>query len=303
MSGPTIGVLWGLIISSLVLLILAGVIIVSLLFYGRRVRDHEQRFRLLFDKIHDSLILIDESGLIIQTNDAIQRLTGFTRQDLLGIQLSKIMPDADCDRLLTELGKIRKNGLEYAGEITIKDKSFSSLQVEAVGGPIKINGKELILLSLRDLTYRHKIEQELRNKNFALKEIMTNIEEERLQFKLQIAETIDQVLMPTLHKAMNADAKNIETLKLLEQNLLELSISSGGLLRHYSKLSPREIEVCNLIKNGATSKEIAISLNISETTVKKHREKIRKKLVIAKKDVNLNSFLNSNKTAETDESI
>ncbi|MHC4453627.1 MAG: helix-turn-helix transcriptional regulator [Planctomycetota bacterium] len=57
------------------------------------------------------------------------------------------------------------------------------------------------------------------------------------------------------------------------------------------RFTAKEIEVCNMIKNGLTSKEIASLLNISFLTIEKHRVNIRRKLGIINKDINLTSFL------------
>ncbi|MHC4268935.1 MAG: LuxR C-terminal-related transcriptional regulator, partial [Planctomycetota bacterium] len=42
------------------------------------------------------------------------------------------------------------------------------------------------------------------------------------------------------------------------------------------RFTAKEIEVCNMIKNGLTSKEIASLLNISFLTIEKHRVNIRR---------------------------
>ncbi|MBD3168382.1 MAG: PAS domain S-box protein, partial [candidate division Zixibacteria bacterium] len=133
----------------------------------------------------------------------------------------------------------------------------------------------------------------LEEKNIALKEVLGHIEEEKVQIRQQIASNIDRILMPTLNKLIGNDTRiNPSYLQILKNGLEELSNSTGGILHQYSKLSPREIEVCNLIKNGSTSKEIAGTLNITIETVNKHRRTIRKKLGISKKDINLVTFLN-----------
>jgi len=59
------------------------------------------------------------------------------------------------------------------------------------------------------------------------------------------------------------------------------------------KLSPREMEVCSLVRNGMVNKEIAHILNISVHTVEKHRRVVRKKLGIANMGINLHTYLNS----------
>jgi len=57
-------------------------------------------------------------------------------------------------------------------------------------------------------------------------------------------------------------------------------------------LSPREIEICSMIKGGSSSKEIADLLHITLKTIERHRFNIRKKLKIAH-DINLTSYLQS----------
>lgn len=61
----------------------------------------------------------------------------------------------------------------------------------------------------------------------------------------------------------------------------------------YSKLSPRELEICNLIKNELSSKQIADALNISIQTVNGRRKDIRKKLGLTNKRINLSVYLKS----------
>jgi DNA-binding CsgD family transcriptional regulator len=62
-------------------------------------------------------------------------------------------------------------------------------------------------------------------------------------------------------------------------------------------LSPREVEICHMIKNGYSTKEIATVLAISPQTVSVHRKIIRRKLGLTGSDTNLISFL---RTIESD---
>ena len=56
-------------------------------------------------------------------------------------------------------------------------------------------------------------------------------------------------------------------------------------------MTPREIEICNLLKNGLTSKEIGNLLSVSSETISKHRFHIRKKLGIKNKNENIVTIL------------
>jgi len=57
------------------------------------------------------------------------------------------------------------------------------------------------------------------------------------------------------------------------------------------RLTPTEIQVANLVKDGKTSQEIAEVMNLSRRTVESHRDGIRKKLDLRNRKANLRSYL------------
>ena len=59
-------------------------------------------------------------------------------------------------------------------------------------------------------------------------------------------------------------------------------------------LSPREGEICNMIRNGLRTKDIARMHGVSLATINRHREHIRQKLAITNQEINLTTFLQSN---------
>jgi DNA-binding CsgD family transcriptional regulator len=104
---------------------------------------------------------------------------------------------------------------------------------------------------------------------------------------------ITEIALPSLEriKLNKGDEAYID----LHRRDLENLASSFGLKVNEirMKLTPREMEVCNLVKNGLANKEIAKVLKISVQTVEKHRRMVRKKLGLNRKNVNLHSYLNS----------
>jgi DNA-binding CsgD family transcriptional regulator len=59
------------------------------------------------------------------------------------------------------------------------------------------------------------------------------------------------------------------------------------------RLSPTEIQVINLIKQGKTTKEIAETMNLATSTIDFHRNNIRGKFGIKNKKINLTSYLST----------
>lgn len=148
-----------------------------------------------------------------------------------------------------------------------------------------------------DITSKHIHEiqgmESLQKKNITLKEVLAHIEEDKMEFRQRIGTNIEQVLIPALNKLVRKDGSiNSTYYNILTTGLPELAASSGA-ITPYSKLSPREREVLNMIKNGLTSKEIAVVLSISLATVRKHRELIRRKLGITNKKIGIVNFLKS----------
>jgi len=151
-------------------------------------------------------------------------------------------------------------------------------------------------LSLKQTTYelrRQKVE--LENKNIALKEIISQVELERRALQDQLRMNIELTVFPLLSKLQNSDlpaeAWKIY-LNIVRQNLEDITSSfSRKAIEDRVRLSPREFEICNLIKNGLANKKIAELAQISLLTVERHRHNIRKKLHIDNQRVNLATFL------------
>jgi DNA-binding CsgD family transcriptional regulator len=79
---------------------------------------------------------------------------------------------------------------------------------------------------------------------------------------------------------------------MLESNLNDVvSPFIHKLSSKYVGLTPTEIQIANLVKEGKTTKEIAEILHSSDRTVEFHRKNIRKKIGLVNRKVNLRSHL------------
>jgi DNA-binding NarL/FixJ family response regulator len=78
----------------------------------------------------------------------------------------------------------------------------------------------------------------------------------------------------------------------IKNNISELVLEENKDVPNVNALTEREIQIINLIKEGQSSKEIAVTLNISLKTVEVHRHNILKKLKL-KNSASLVNFINN----------
>ena len=81
----------------------------------------------------------------------------------------------------------------------------------------------------------------------------------------------------------------------IKNNISELVLEENRDVPNVNALTEREIQIINLIKDGQSSKEIAVHLNISLKTVEVHRHNVLKKLKL-KNSASLVNFINNTAT-------
>ncbi len=149
--------------------------------------------------------------------------------------------------------------------------------------------KELSLLKIEG----EKINNELLETNNALSILAKNINGHRLEAEKTVAGTINSKIMPVVDNLRNSDKfDDIQSgLDVLDAHLQTLTKELRGERNTGANLTPSEVQVATMIKNGMKSREIAEKFYISLQTVKTHRRNIRKKLNIQLPNTSLASYL------------
>ena len=128
----------------------------------------------------------------------------------------------------------------------------------------------------------------------ALRVLMTQQQQDNKEAEKTILNNINNLVIPFAQRLqktqLNENQQNI--VEMLIANLKQVSdslINNHDLLQ--MKLTPVEIQIANLIKEGKQTKEIASLLNLSDLTISTHRKNIRKKLNIHDRKLSLNAYL------------
>lgn len=131
---------------------------------------------------------------------------------------------------------------------------------------------------------------DLERKNAALSELLSRIELEKQNIRDSIASRLMDRVYPLLAR-MDRDGLPVEWAADIRR-ALENSVAgtSGGNLALRSLLSSRELEICALVADGLSSKEIAYRLGLAAATVERHRHNARRKLGLPARQGSLGSL-------------
>jgi two-component system sensor histidine kinase UhpB len=273
------------------------------------LQESEKRFALFMRHLPGLAYIKDEQGKILYINEYVEKTHGRKMEKVLGKTEFDLWPEElaskmrESDQQAISSGKVVESidEAEHNGERV----AYLSYRFPIVreGWPTLLGAISIDITErkraedlLKDTTEQLKIEREaLERKNVALKEILNQIDAEKDAIKKQITTNVEQAIVPTVLRLKDlASPAQARSFEMLEKDLKEIVSPFVETIRSaYTKLSPRELEICRLIKNGMTSKEIAEALNLAVPTVHKYRELIRRKLKLTNTESNLNTFLQS----------
>jgi DNA-binding CsgD family transcriptional regulator len=136
--------------------------------------------------------------------------------------------------------------------------------------------------------------QKLEETNTALRVLLKAREEDKRDLEDKVLANVKELVNPYIEKLNNSglDARQKAYLEIVESNLNDIiSPFLHQLSSKYLSLTPREIQVAGLVREGKTTKEIAEILSISTNAVDFHRKNVREKLGLKNRSANLRTHL------------
>jgi len=277
------------------------------------LQESETRFRVLLETMNEGFAVADENGVRTYANQRLCDMLGYKADEIIGHPVTEFL-DEEGRKVWAREFKRRKKGDSSPYQMNLLTKDGEALPVIISPKPIfdekgLFKGSYSAITNIRDLkrTEKSLIEREkelkvkttnLEEMNAALRVLLRRMEEDRRELEDKVRLNIEQMVQPYLERLKGVglsdrQRKNFET---LETNLQEiLSPFTRKLLTEYPRLTPSELQIANLLRQGKSSKEIADELSLSSRTVETHRRNMRDKLGIKDKKTNLRSYLLINK--------
>ena len=265
--------------------------------------ESEEKYNLIVNNSPDMTMLQNSDGIVAYVSPQCQSLLGLRPMELLGKNDISFVHSEDREKVQQVLTDVLTGKKIKEFEYRIIGNDGELRWVSHTAQSIK-NNEEIAYIqsNLRNITRQKKAEEiianqniQLEQKNIALREFLTQLEKEKENLERKVITNIEKLIKPQLERLKSTDGEaQSYILDLIDHNLTEI-ISSFGIkmMNQANVLSPREIEICNMIKDGLSSKEIASILNLAKATVIRHRNNIRNKLGIRNTPTNLTVFLNS----------
>lgn len=274
------------------------------------VDDHSLPVMKGFSSTSDAIGISDPGGFHYFQNPAFTEMFGYTAEEIMAAGGPRVIYN-DGDTYRQVFDNIM-NGKSWCGEIEMKARCGRifpvSLRADAI---LDAGGKIEGLIGIHtDISRQRETERQLRRKevelslksqelaetNEALHRIVVQMKEDRKNVERRIVDNVGDFVLPYVRR-MREVAKDPELLvfiNVIEDNLNEIVAPfMERLVSAKISLTPRELEVANLVRTGATSKDIAKLLKVSKRAVEFHRDSLRNKLGLKKSKKNLKSYLDS----------
>ncbi|NTH60396.1 PAS domain S-box protein [Agrobacterium rhizogenes] len=128
--------------------------------------EREAHLRSILATVPESMVVIDEGGTIASFSSAAEKLFGYSAEEVYGKNVRMLMPSPDREAHDGYLSHYLTTGerriIGYGRVVSGQRKDGTVFPMELSVGEAIANGKRIFTGFVRDLTSRHKIEEELR---------------------------------------------------------------------------------------------------------------------------------------------
>ena len=291
--------------------------------------ESEKKYRFLAENVTDVIWTTDLNLNYTYFSPSIERLQGYTPEEAMDLSIEQTLPPDSFDKAIKifykEFEKLKSGKrnpdipTKIELEVICKDGSTIPVEIEANFIFTENGMPEGILGVTREIAERKKVEKALKQAheeldqrvkdrtkelemqkirleevNTALNVMLKKRDEDKQMIEEKVLFNVKELIEPLIKNLKNSgldDHQNayVDTLEAFLKNIV--SPFSRSLHATFKNLTLSEIRVANLVKEGKTTKEIAVLLNSTPRAIEFHRQNIRKKLGLRNRKANLGTHL------------
>ncbi len=160
---------------------------------SQKLRQSEESYRGLFENATEAIFVHDLDGKIIEANTACEKLTGHTRAEMAGMDISRFLPAQGPDTIGEMVRRqIEGEAIEGPFELRLTRRDGTEAIVELMPNLI-IRGRQPVGVQaiLRDVTEQRRMQENLR---FYLSQVLKAQEAERVRIARELHDDTAQAL-------------------------------------------------------------------------------------------------------------
>jgi PAS domain S-box-containing protein len=241
------------------------------------LRASEERWRKLFETSSAGIALVALDGRYIAANFALQKILGYTEEELRGLTTPKVTHEEDrpeTEAILAECAEGRPRSYRQTKRYRRKDGSVIWADVSSTMVPATGDKPGFFATVVVDITERKRAEEELRHKEISLREAQSELAHvSRVTMMGELAASIaHEVSQPLAGIVTNANA-SLRWLGAESPNLEEARESIRRIIRDGNRSSDVVSRMRSLFKKAYTATEsLDINRAIEEVVTLTERE-------------------------------
>jgi len=141
-----------------------------------KARLSEEKFMTLFQSALDSIFIHDFEGNILEVNPATVRALGYSRDELLKMNLRDIEPPQSAEMVTSRMESLIQSG-EAVFEVAQIAKDGSIRPIEVATRVVTIGGEQLVVSFARNIADRKRAEQSLKESEANYLALMNNTDD------------------------------------------------------------------------------------------------------------------------------
>jgi PAS domain S-box-containing protein len=122
------------------------------------LRESEEKYHALVDSASDAILIADFEGNLLDVNKKAEELLDYTREELLGMNITQIHPKEELEKIIKSFREIAEGRLSSSSDTKVLKKDGTSVPVDITGNAIEFAGGKVVQGIFRDITSRKHAE-------------------------------------------------------------------------------------------------------------------------------------------------
>jgi PAS domain S-box-containing protein len=185
----------------------------------------ESKYRSVVEQSTENIFLVDlESKAIIEMNDALRKLLGYTRKEMIKLTVYDFIahPKENID---AKINLVLNKGKVFVGERNYRCKDGSLVDVEVGASTVTYGDKKALCVVSRDITDRKRAEEQIKA-SLKQKEVLLQEIHHRVKNNMQIMMSLlrlqtEGVDNPVMQEKIREYSNRIQTMSLIHQKLYQ----------------------------------------------------------------------------------